>query len=320
MQNTSAPVPGARNDGLASTLVAPEGSPSLPSRISWGAILAGAIVALSVGLMLNALGAGIGANTVDATARATPSASSFGIGAAIWLLISNLIGLALGGYVAARLSGTSDNTDGTLHGLAVWGTTFLISAVLLGNLISGIASTAASGASSVIGSVASGTGSAVSAVGQQVAGRTDGNALQGLVDRAQNALQGSGGAPASMNSDQRKAEMGTLVTRRVTGGPLSTQDRDRLTSLVSAEYGISQQDAQARVAQLEQQTVETARRAEETARQAADATAKGAATAGYAVFATMLLGAIAAILGARRGTRDLLAISGRRVASGPLRS
>ena len=100
--------------------------------------------------MLNALGAGIGANTVDATARDTPSASSFGIGAAIWLLISNLIGLGVGGYVAARLSGTSDNTDGTLHGLAVWGTSFLISAVLLGNLVSGIASTAASGASSVI--------------------------------------------------------------------------------------------------------------------------------------------------------------------------
>ena len=143
---------------VATTAVLPEGAPSLPSRISWGAVIAGAVVALTIGLMLNALGAGIGATTVDAAARDTPSASSFGIGAAIWVLVSNLIGLAVGGYVAARLSGTSDNTDGTLHGLAVWGTTFLISAVLLGNLVSGIASTAASGASSLVSSVASGSG------------------------------------------------------------------------------------------------------------------------------------------------------------------
>jgi hypothetical protein len=155
--------------GVNPTTGVPEGAPSLASRISWGAIIAGAVVALTIALMLNALGAGIGATTIDATGRSSPSASSFGIGAAVWLLISNLIGLGVGGYVAARLSGTADNTDGTLHGLAVWGTTFLISAVLLGNLVSGIASTAATGASSILGGVARGAGSAVSAVGQQAA-------------------------------------------------------------------------------------------------------------------------------------------------------
>lgn len=295
-----------RNPGMAggAMAVAPEGAPSLRSRMSWGAVLAGAIAALSVALMLNALGAGIGATTVDAAARATPSATSFGIGAAIWMLISNLIALLIGGYVAARLSGTSDNTDGTLHGVAVWATMFLLSAVLLGNLVSGIAS----GASSVVSGITGGAGSAISAVGQQVTGRTDTGTIQGLVDRAQDALRGSAGDPSSMTSDQRKAEMGTIVARRVAGGPMSTADRDRLSALVSAEYGISQQDAQARVAQLEQQAVETARAAERTARTAADAAAKGAAMAAFAVFGAMLLGLGAAILGARRGTRDVLTI------------
>ncbi|TPG49330.1 hypothetical protein EAH89_21685 [Roseomonas nepalensis] len=281
-------------------------------------MIAGAVVALTVGLMLNSLGAGIGATTVDAAARDTPSASSFGIGAAIWVLVSNLIGLAAGGYVAARLSGTSDNTDGTLHGLAVWGTTFLISAVLLGNLVSGIASTAASGASSLVSSVASGAGSAVSAVGQQAANRTSTstlqNAAQGLVDRVQGALSGSGGAPATMTSDQRKAEISTLVTRRVTDGQLSAEDRTRLNGLVAAEYNISPQDAQARVQQAEQQATQTARQAEEKARSVADTAASGAAKAAFAVFAIMLLGAIASVLGARRGTRDLLTVRSARVA------
>ncbi|MBI0539464.1 hypothetical protein D9599_28515 [Roseomonas sp. KE2513] len=281
-------------------------------------MIAGAVVALTIGLMLNALGAGIGTTTVDVAARDTPSASSFGIGAAIWVLVSNLIGLAIGGYVAARLSGTSDNTDGTLHGLAVWGTTFLISAVLLGNLVSGIASTAASGASSLVSSVASGAGSAVSAVGQQAANRTSTstlqNAAQGLVDRVQGALSGGGGAPATMTSDQRKAEIATLVTRRVTDGQLSATDRDRLNGLVAAEYNLSPQDAQARVQQAEQQATQAARQAEEKARSAADAAASGAAKAAFAVFGIMLLGAIASVLGARRGTRDLLTVRSARVA------
>jgi len=294
----------------------PEGAPSLRSRVSWGAVIAGAVVALTIGLMLNALGAGIGATTVDATARATPSASSFGIGAALWLLISNLIGLAVGGYVAARLSGTSDNTDGTLHGLAVWGTTFLISAVLLGNLVSGIASTATSGASSLIGGVASGAGTAASAAGRQVADRTSTGTMQSMAqsvtDRVQNALSGAGGNPAGMTSDQRKAEMGSLVTKRVTDGQLSQPDRDRLNQLVAAEYNISPQDAQARVTQAEQQATQAARQAEETARRAADAAASGTSIAAFSIFGIMLLGAIAAVLGARRGTRDVLLVRGSR--------
>ena len=316
MQNRT--TEGTYNDATAAGVL-PEGAPSLPSRISWGAIVAGAIVALTIGLMLNALGAGVGATTVDATARGTPSASSFGIGAAIWLLVSNLVGLAVGGYVAARLSGTADNTDGTLHGLAVWGTTFLISAVLLGNLVAGIASTATSGASSLLGSVASGAGSAASAAGQQAASRTSTGTLQSMAqsvtDRVQSALSGTGGNPAAMTSDQRKAEMGQLATKRVTDGQLSQADRERLNQLVAAEYNISPQDAQARVAQAEQQATQAARQAEETARRAADTAASGASIAGFSVFGIMLLGAIAAVLGARRGTRDLMTFrTTRRVA------
>lgn len=309
---------GLHEDGQAAGVVLPQGAPSLRSRISWGAVIAGAIVAVTIGLMLHALGAGIGATTIDAAARDTPTASGFGIGAAVWMLVSNLIGLAVGGYVAARLSGTADNTDGTLHGLAVWGTTFLISAVLLGNLVAGMASTAVSGASSLIGGVAQGAGSVVSAAGEQAANRTDTGTLQsaaqGLINRVQGALEGAGRDPAAMNSDQRHAEMSTLVTRRVTDGQLSQQDRERLNRLVAAEYELSPEEAQQRVQQAEQQATEAARQAEETARNAADAAATGAATAGFAIFGIMLLGAIAAILGARRGTRHVVALRSGHVA------
>jgi hypothetical protein len=147
--------------GAAATVAAPEGAPSLPPRASWGAIASGAIIALAIGLMLNTLGVAVGATAVDAVGRDTPSASTLGIGAGIWLVVSNLIGLAAGGYVAARLSGTADDTDAVLHGLGAWAVTFLVSAVLLGNVVSGAASTISSAVSGVAGGAARGSGSAV---------------------------------------------------------------------------------------------------------------------------------------------------------------
>ena len=112
----------------------------LPSRVSWGAILSGGLVAVTVGAMFNILGVAIGAGTIEPTIPGeTPDASTFGIAGAAWLMVSNLLGLAAGGYVAARLSGTADDTDGVLHGLSVWAIAFLISAVLLGNVAAGTA-------------------------------------------------------------------------------------------------------------------------------------------------------------------------------------
>jgi hypothetical protein len=278
------------------------------SRVSWGAIAAGAVVALTLGLMLNVLGAAVGATLVDTTARTTPTASSFGIGAGLWLLVSNLIGLAVGGYVAARLSGTASNTDATLHGMTMWAASFLISAVLLGNLVTGVASTAATGITSAIGGIARGAGSVASAAGEQVANRTGTGTLQAAaqsaVDRAQSALAGTGNPPASMTSDQRKAEIALLVGRRVTDGNLSAGDRERLNGLVAAEYNIAPQEAQQRVAQAEEQAQQAVQAAAQSAREAADAAAKGASVASFSIVLTMLLGLVAAVAGARRGSRD----------------
>ncbi len=293
--------------GTTAAYAAPEGAPTLPPRISWGAVIAGAIVAVVVGLMLNVLGIAVGASAVDATSGETPSGTTFGIVSGIWLLVANLIGLAVGGYVAARFSGTADDTDGVLHGLSVWGIGYLLSAVLLGNIIAGTASTAVQGASSILGGVASGAGQAASAAAGPAQQAVQGVNPQQLIERARTALQ-TGGDPARMTSEQRNAEIGQMVTRRVTSGNLPVQDRERLNQLVAAEYNISPDEAQRRVAQVEQQAVNTSQEAERRAREAANAAATASATAAYYAFGAMLLGAIAAVLGARIGTRNVLAV------------
>lgn len=288
-----------------------QGAPSLPTRMSWGAVLAGAVIALAVGATLNILGAAIGANLVDATERATPDATSLGIGGGIWLLVSHLIGLGVGAYAAARLSGTADGTDGSLHGLSVWATSTLFSMFLLGSIVSSAVGTAATGVSNMLGGLAQGAGNVTAMVGSEAAERTDTgtiqSAAQGIIDRAQNALTASNADPAEMNSDQRRAEIGRLVGRRVTDGQLPQPDQERLTALVAAEAGISQDEARARIQQTEQEAQQTLQRTEEQARQAADTAATAAATAAYWAFAALLLGAIVSVIGARAGTRAVLA-------------
>lgn len=286
--------------------IVPEGGPVLRHRISWGAILAGALVAIVIGTTLNILGAGIGLTTVDAQAHDSPAASTMGIAGAVWLLFANLLGLAIGGYVAARLSGTSDRGDATLHGAAVWATAYLVSAVLLGSLVSGAANTAGSALSGVMGTVTSGAGQAVRAAAPQV------DPSQ-LAERARAALSGPTD-PARMTPEQRGTEITQLIGKRIAGNDLSGDDRTRLNRLVAAEAGISEQDAATRVQSYEAEAQRTAQEAERRAREAADASAKAASITAFSLFAALVLGAIAAIIGARTGTRDMVYLASRRTA------
>lgn len=273
----------------------PDGRPALPPRISWGAVFAGAVVAVAIGAMLAILGVAIGAGAVDAQAGTTPGGSSLGIAGGLWLMVGNLIGLAAGGTVAARLSGTADETDSVLHGLSVWAIGFLLSAVLLGNVVGGAAGAATRGAGALLGGLGQAAQSAAGPAVQTVN-------PQRLVERAQQVIR-TGGEPAAMPSEARQAEITRLLTRRVTDGSLSQGDRGRLVALVAAEYQMPEPEAQRRITQIEQDASRTAEDAGRQAREAADAAATAGAVAAYWTFAAMLLGAVAAVLGARLGTR-----------------
>lgn len=93
------------------------------SHISWGAILAGTIIVLVIQLMLAMLGLGIGLQAFNPVEN--PSAE-LGIGALIWWIVSAIIALFLGGWVASKLSGIQTRVDGMLHGVVTWGLASLV--------------------------------------------------------------------------------------------------------------------------------------------------------------------------------------------------
>ena len=116
-------------------------------------------------------------------------------------------------------------------------------------------------------------------------------ATQGAVDRVQGALSGVGGDPAAMSSDQRKAEIGRLVLRRVTDGQLSQQDRDRLNQLVPPSTISVRKRRNSGSIRPNSRRRKLHGETEETARRAADTAASSASIAAFSIFAIMLLGA-----------------------------
>ncbi|MFN3405933.1 MAG: hypothetical protein ACK40G_17695 [Cytophagaceae bacterium] len=105
-------------------------------RISWGAIIAGAILAVVIQMTLSILGFGIGIGTVDFT---SPNpAQGLGTGSLIWWVVTNLISIFIGAWVAGRLAGVPKPFESMMHGLLTWGVYTIISFYLLTSAVGGI--------------------------------------------------------------------------------------------------------------------------------------------------------------------------------------
>jgi hypothetical protein len=102
-------------------------------RVSWGAIFAGVVIAMAVQILLTVLGVGAGAAVVEAAERVDPAAWTVGVG--LWWVITGLIALFIGGWVAGHLSTNPDRIDGALHGLATWGLVAVIGVWLAGTTL-----------------------------------------------------------------------------------------------------------------------------------------------------------------------------------------
>jgi hypothetical protein len=100
--------------------------PSTISRISWGAIFAGTVVAFVAQILFTLLGLAIGLTIVEPMTGQAPW-EGVGIGAGIWWVVTALVSLFLGGWTAGRLSGMPLRQDAMLHGVVVWGLVTFVS-------------------------------------------------------------------------------------------------------------------------------------------------------------------------------------------------
>ena len=257
----------------------------LRNRVSWGAIFAGVAAALVVQLLLNILGIGVGASSVDAVNTGdNPSASGFSMTAGIWWTVSGIVASLVGGIVAGRLCGTSDDNTARWHGFVSWCAATLVLFYLLTSAVGGILGGTFSALGSTIGAAGRGAATAVSGV----AGSVDGDALQNQVRRL-----------VSPNDAQSAQDNVLTYVRASVNGDKAAADaaRDRAVDSIARTANISPDDAKARLGQAEQQARQAADQVKQKAQQAAEATRKGVASAGLFGFVALALGAAAAWFG-----------------------
>lgn len=279
-----------RDVAVVAADVAIEGGSKLSSRISWGAVFAGAFIAVVIGMLINLLGVGLGGVTIDTSGGSTPSAEAFTAGAAIWLIAATIIALGIGGFIAGRLSGAANSEDGLCHGLTVWAVTVLMGVlVALSVALAGVAGSAIGGANA-IGIVAA----------QAVPAATSN---QGP-DIAKLAMQAAaGGDVNTMTPEELDAEIGRMTAQRLARGSWTPDERNYVAAIIGKRENVPPQTAIERVNAVEKTIAD----AEQQAMAAADTAAHAAGLASFWAFGALLVGAIAAAAGAIFGVRNRLA-------------
>lgn len=275
-------------------------------RISWAAIFGGVILVVAVQLLWSLLGAGIGLGSVNLNAGTTPDASSFGIGAGAWWIISSIIALAFGGYVSAWLAGIEIRWDGVLHGLITWGIASLLTVYLLTSAIGGFIG----GGASALGSLASAAGSGIKNAAQPVA-QAAGISPDMLQQQAQAYVKPANPDPTTMSPQEAQKEVVANLTTYAKGGPNAAVAKERIITIMAAQQHISRDqaakqfdDAEAKLQQVKAQAVQTAKKV-------ADESAAAAAKTSFAAFADLLIGAIAAALGGSLAVQRRISIARR---------
>lgn len=130
-----------------------------PHAISWGAIILGLVVTVAIQILLGLLGLGLGFAIVDPSDPML-GLGSWGVATAIYVIITQLIALFVGGYVAARLNPSITSMTAMTHGLAIW------SLATISMVFFGLTSAGATlgGVSNAVTAIGKATGSTVEAV------------------------------------------------------------------------------------------------------------------------------------------------------------
>jgi hypothetical protein len=267
----------------------------LINKVSWGAVLAGVVTGLVAQLVLNMIGIGIGASTLDPMTGDNPAVSSFSIGAGIWWALSGIIAAFIGGYVASRLSGQPKESTGGWHGLTTWAMTTLVIFYLLSTAVGGLVG----GAFNTVSGALGGLGRTATSVAQTAAPALA-NAADPFASIEQSVRGATGNDPAAMQNAAIAS-----VRALITGNPEQANDaRERAAQALARAQNIPAEEARTRVAGYEQQYRQAADQAKRQATEAADTAAKAVSRGALLASLALLLGALASWFGGRAGSVD----------------
>jgi len=218
--------------------VAPNEAPTANegSYVDWPAILGGAVAAAAISLVLMTFGSAIGFTLTDPLGGDGVPLFWLAIAIAIWVVWVQVSAFMVGGYLTGRMRRRHfdsnehevDVRDG-IHGLLVWATGLVISAIL---------------AFGGIGFLAQGVGQATgAAIGAAVNGNGEGtNPFDYTIDMLFRTTQ-----PNAENAEAARMEATRILVGGITGDGVSNDDRAYLASVVANRTELNQEQAEARV-------------------------------------------------------------------------
>ncbi|MGO1502780.1 MAG: hypothetical protein ACTHWH_16020 [Marinobacter sp.] len=256
-------------------------------RVSWGAIIAGAVIAVALMTFFTIFGIGLGAAIIDPQFDQNLG-EGVSITAGIYLVVTQLIALGAGGFVAARMAGIPRTISSLLHGASVWAVTTVFIAWM--SVIG--AGTMFGAAGSLMGGTASSATSAIKAVVPDNISLPDPSkladqlSLDDLPDEIQTSLRENGITEENLRSEanaafrdvfsqreqeaavaEAKATIQDMVTSPgdigsdldafaddMVGGPnaiISEEDRQQALTTLEERLGITPQEAEQVVVSVE---------------------------------------------------------------------
>ena len=199
------------------------GGEARSSGVAWGAVIGGAFVAAAFYLIMLALGTGLGLSALSPWA--SRGASAIAWSAIVWLLFTNVVASALGGYITGRLStkwAVIHNDEvyfrDTANGFLSWAVALVISVTML-------------------------TSAAASMLGRATDAGVVGNSGDPTGYYFDKMFRSTQGEPAATVSGSANRIFANALRR----GSLPAEDRGYLTNLIAEKTGVSRQEAEKRV-------------------------------------------------------------------------
>ena len=222
-------------------------------RLSWGAIVAGMVVATALHIVMALLGVAIGLDTWEPGDRLSTLGGALGI----WVVVSGVIALFVGGLTTGRLAGVLTRGDGALHGIVLWS----LSTLLAAWLVSSGLTTVVGGAFGLVGrTTAAAAGGITSTLGQ--AGSAAVSGIAGLdLTEVQSELErmleqtgdpalrpdslaadiGAVGERATGQADNQAVAREVVATITERGGEV---DREAVINVITARTDMSRPEAE----------------------------------------------------------------------------
>lgn len=262
------------------------------SYVDWAAIIGGIVVASAISVLLLAFGSAVGLSFANFDAAPDVNPIWVAVAAASWLLWVQISSFMVGGYVTGRMrrrfndasEHESDVRDG-VHGLLVWGGALVLGAIIA---VGGIGA-----AVSAVGNAVGTATMAASNVADDAAVAVDPNAY--FVDTLFRAPAGA--TPAAGSLQDYRGEATRILANGAVAGNVSDSDKTYLAQIVSANTGLSPDEATTRVNEV----LTAVDQAKAEAAVAAETARKWTVLGAFLTAASLLVSAVGAYWAAMKG-------------------